>query len=61
MARLLWMVREVDQISPLADALLVAQDEVELSIEDESELFLVRMHVQRRAFLVRLASRIYSF
>jgi hypothetical protein len=53
--------RDVDQISPLADALLVAQDEVELSIEDASELFLVRMHVQRRAFLVRLVSGIYSF
>src|SRR5215510_2487947 len=53
----------MDQVSPLADALLVAEHEVQLAIEDERELLLVGLHVERWAFLVRLGhdSRLHEF
>src|SRR5215475_11603648 len=53
----------MDQIPALTNAFLVAEHEVELALEHESELLLVWMHVERRAFLVRLGhdSRLHEF
>ena len=52
-----------EKIGKIASRAKTAKDEVELPIEDESELFLVGMHVQRRAFFVRLGddSRLHEF
>src|SRR4030095_8739356 len=44
----------MDQVPALTDALLVTENEVELALKHESELFLVRMHVERRGLLIRL-------
>src|SRR6266498_4125689 len=55
--------RDVDQVSCLADSLFVTKDEVKLPLEHQSELLLVGMHVERRAFLVRFGhdSRLHKF
>jgi hypothetical protein len=55
--------RNVNQVAALADPLFVAQDEVKLAVEDESELLLVGMHVERGAFVFRLGdnSRLHEF
>src|SRR5262249_33194035 len=46
----------MDQIPALTNALLVAEHEVELALEHESELLLVWVHVERRALLDRVGA-----